>query len=548
MEWSDDGAAGQAGERLWADGASAVPASWCRDWLFERSPIGAAWLDPAGVILSSNAAFARLFATGPAPLAGCAFVDFLARNDRERVAELLSKLVMRTGRTARLDQIRTRHGRPGDPPLVLFATPLGADSDEAAVVLQVLQTQDRAVDTGELLQQQKMQAVGQLAGGIAHDFNNLLTAMLGFCDLLLIRHGRDDPSHEEIAQIRGNALRASDLVRQLLAFSRKQALQPMQIDVGRALDDVAVMLRRLLGPHIELIIDHDPDAGCITADPGQFDQVIINLAVNARDAMPAGGQLTIRTVRVTLTEPVAAGGTGMPPGDYLRIEVSDTGVGIASEIMANIFEPFFTTKDGAAGTGLGLATVHGIVRQSGGFIFVDSALGAGTTFFLYLPRLMGRRPAEPAAPVSAADVLAAHRPTLGDATVLLVDDEDSVRVFAARGLRRIGLQVLEADSAERALDVIAAHGGRIDLLLTDVVMPGMDGYTLAHLARRDLPSLPVIAMSGYQEDVLFTSDDAAGAIHFLQKPFTLGELAAKMAAVLQRAAQAAAPDGGMRPE
>jgi two-component system cell cycle sensor histidine kinase/response regulator CckA len=450
MDWSDDGAGGQGGDRLWADGASAVPAGWCRDWLFEHSPIGVAWLDPAGAILSSNAAFARLFTTGPAALAGCAFVDFLARNDRERVAELLSKLVMRTGRAARLDQIRTAHSRPGDPPLVLFASPLGPDSDEAAVVVQVLQTQDRAVDTGELLQQQKMQAVGQLAGGIAHDFNNLLTAMLGFCDLLMIRHGSDDPSHEEIAQIRGNALRASDLVRQLLAFSRKQTLQPMQIDVGRALDDVAAMLRRLLGPHIELIIDHGRDAGRVTADPGQFDQVIINLAVNARDAMPAGGQLMIRTARVAMAEPVASVGEVMAPGDYVRIEVSDSGVGIASEIIDNIFEPFFTTKDGAAGTGLGLATVHGIVRQSGGFIFVDSALGEGTTFSLYLPRVMGRRPAEPAEPVSAADVLAVHRPTFGDVTVLLVDDEDSVRVFAARGLRRIGLHVLEADSAERA--------------------------------------------------------------------------------------------------
>jgi two-component system cell cycle sensor histidine kinase/response regulator CckA len=367
--------------------------------------------------------------------------------------------------------------------------------------------------------------------------------MLGFCDLLMIRHGSDDPSHEEIAQIRGNALRASDLVRQLLAFSRKQTLQPMQIDVGRALDDVAAMLRRLLGPHIELIIDHGRDAGRVTADPGQFDQVIINLAVNARDAMPAGGRLMIRTARVAVAEPVASVGEVMAPGDYVRIEVSDSGVGIASEIIDNIFEPFFTTKDGAAGTGLGLATVHGIVRQSGGFIFVDSALGEGTTFSLYLPRVMGRRPAEPAEPVSAADVLAVHRPTFGDVTVLLVDDEDSVRVFAARALRRIGLHVLEADSAERALDVIAAHSGRIEMLLTDVVMPGMDGYTLAHLARRDLPSLPVIAMSGYQEDVLFTSDDDAGAIHFLQKPFTLGELAAKVEAVLQRNAPAAAPDG-----
>ena len=382
-----------------------------------------------------------------------------------------------------------------------------------------------------------MQAMGQLAGGIAHDFNNLLTAMIGFSDLLLERHGADDPSFADIMQIRHNANRATNLVRQLLAFSRQQDLQPVVLDATEALSDLASLLRRLIGETIDLKMEHGRDLGAAKVDRGQFDQMIINLAVNARDAMPGGGTLTIRTSNAAVPAPVQHGSEVLPAGEYLLIEVADTGTGIAKETIEHIFEPFFTTKEVGAGTGLGLSTVYGIVRQTGGVIFVDSVPGEGAAFKIYLPRYV--ESAEDAKAGAAAERPAAARPAppdepagdvdlTGEGTVLLVEDEAAVRMFGARALRNKGYKVLEADNGEGALEVIGNASQPIDLIISDVVMPGMDGHTLIKRVRRELPDVKVILISGYAEDVAAAEIERDPTIHFLAKPFTLKGLAGKV--------------------
>jgi len=376
-----------------------------------------------------------------------------------------------------------------------------------------------------------MQAVGQLAGGVAHDFNNLLTAMIGFTDLLLARHGPGDPSFADIQQIQQNANRATNLVRQLLAFSRKQTLAPVRLDVAEALNDLSHLLGRLIGEKVELKLEHGRDLKPVRVDRGQFDQVIVNLAVNARDAMPGGGQLTIRTSTFKLNVAVQRGHDLVPPGRYVLIEVVDTGTGIRKEDMERIFEPFFSTKEVGAGTGLGLSTVYGIVHQSGGFIFVDSAPGEGTTFSIVLPEY--HEDAREAATAKAA-VRAAEEPAdlTGAGTVLLVEDEDAVRMFGARALRNKGYKVLEATNGEAALDVINATDEPIDLIISDVVMPGMDGHTLVRLVRHERPGVKVILMSGYAEDAFRDEISRDPSIRFLAKPFSLKGLARKAKEVL----------------
>lgn len=378
-----------------------------------------------------------------------------------------------------------------------------------------------------------MQAVGQLAGGIAHDFNNLLTAMIGFSDLLLIQRQPDEPAHEEVVQIRRNALRAADLVRQLLAFSRQQALTPKVIDPAAAIGDLSLMLRRLLGPAIELRLEPCGEPLQICVDPVQLDQVIMNLAINARDAMPDGGVLTIRTGMRHLDVALERGLERVPAGKYVAIEVADTGSGIAADVLPSIFEPFFTTKAVGEGTGLGLATVHGIVRQSNGFVFAESSPGAGTRFSIYLPPAFGEA-AKPLASAMPQDLnqrpSAVRAGEARPATVLLVDDEPGVRAFTAKALRRCGYQVVDAGDGEEALALVQQTDVRFDLLISDVVMPGMDGRTLARLLDERQHGFGVILMSGYAEDVL--ADGGSPTHHFLMKPFSLSGLVAKVSEVL----------------
>jgi two-component system cell cycle sensor histidine kinase/response regulator CckA len=377
-----------------------------------------------------------------------------------------------------------------------------------------------------------MQAVGQLAGGIAHDFNNLLTAMIGFCDLLLLKHKPGDPSFGDIMQIKQNANRAANLVRQLLAFSRQQTLQPRVLDVTDALTELLHLLRRLIGENIELKMIHGRELGLIKADQGQFEQVLINLCVNARDAMPRGGKLTIRTSNRRSRTPIRLAGEEMPAGEWVVISVADTGTGIPPEIIGRIFEPFFSTKEVGSGTGLGLSTVYGIVRQTGGYVHVESIPGEGTTFFIYLPRHVEVESQQVAPPAPDSGQEKSGGDLTGAGHILLVEDEDAVRMFSARALRNKGYEVHEANSGEAALNVMATTEKPIDLLITDVIMPQMDGPTLVEVVRRTQPDLKVIFISGYTEDRVRSQFAANEEIHFLAKPFTLKQLASKVKEVM----------------
>jgi signal transduction histidine kinase len=378
----------------------------------------------------------------------------------------------------------------------------------------------------QLAQTLRLKAVGQLAGGIAHDFNNLLTVMIGFCDLLLLSHPPGDPSFADIMQIRKNAERAANLVRQLLAYSGRQTLQPRVVSLADVLAEVAPLLRRLVGRHIELRLEQGADLDPVLVDPGQLEQVITNLVVNARDAMPAGGSLTIRTDNLKLVAPLPAAGDSVPPGEYVHIDVTDTGTGIAPEIIDRIFEPFFTTKRVGAGTGLGLATVYGIVKQSGGYLALDSTVGRGSTFRIYLPRH-----SEKATSLARREGEEDNRDLTGTGTVMLVEDEEAVRMFSARALRNKGYKVIEAASGRAALDLMAESPDPIDLLITDVVMPEIDGPALVEEFRAARPGLKVIFISGYAESSFRNSTDGA-SLHFLAKPFSLKQLAAKVKDVL----------------
>jgi two-component system cell cycle sensor histidine kinase/response regulator CckA len=381
----------------------------------------------------------------------------------------------------------------------------------------------------QFVQSQKMQAIGQLAGGIAHDFNNLLTAISGHCDLLLLRHGRDAPDFADLEQIRQNANRAASLVGQLLAFSRKQTLKPERLDLEEVLADLTHLLNRLVVERAGLKLAHlgrGADRGLrpVRADRRQLEQVLINLVVNARDAMPDKGSIVIETEPVTLVEDLRRDRAVVPAGDYSVIRVIDHGIGIPPENLQKIFEPFFTTKRVGEGTGLGLSMAYGIVKQSGGFIFADSTPGAGATFSIYFPVYDGQElpPPEPEQRRSVG------KP--GDGIVLLVEDEAPVRAFASRALRLRGYTVLEAATAEEALKVLEDRRLEVDVFVTDVVMPGMDGPSWVRLALQDRPNVRVIFVSGYAEDAL--SEDQARIPNsvFLPKPFSLNDLTATVQA------------------
>lgn len=386
-------------------------------------------------------------------------------------------------------------------------------------VLAVIQD-GNAIKTleAQFVQSQKMQAIGQLAGGVAHDFNNLLTAISGNTDLLLLRHTGDDPSTPDLMQIRQNANRAAALVSQLLAFSRKQNLQPEYLDLQDVFSDLTHLLNRLMGEKLRLALQHGSGIGHIRADKRQLEQVIMNLVVNARDAMPMGGTITLTTEAVHLGADLARNRANVPQGDYAKITVADTGIGIAEEIQEKIFEPFFTTKRAGEGTGLGLSTAYGIVKQSGGFIFVDSAPEQGTTFTLYFP-IHNRPLGEVAAPAAKPAAL-----RQGEGVVLLVEDEAPVRAFAARALRLRGYTVLEAETGEQALEVLHTGGVQVDLFISDVIMPGIDGPTWVRAAQVTLTDVPVIFVSGYAEDVMSEHLARINNATFLPKPFSLAEL------------------------
>ena len=377
----------------------------------------------------------------------------------------------------------------------------------------------------QLMQSQKMEAVGRLAGGVAHDFNNLLTVIAGFGELLSEGLDHNSPLHEYSEEIKKAAERAAHLTRQLLAFGRRQILQPQVLDLNTVVADVDKMLRRLIGEDIQLKTVQNPSLGQVMADPMQIQQILLNLAVNSRDAMPKGGKLTIETANVELDEAYARGHINVTPGSYVMLAVSDTGTGMDAETRAHIFEPFFTTKEKGKGTGLGLATVYGIVKQSGGNIYVYSEPGLGTTFKIYLPQI------EEPAPLPAAEK---PQELLSETqrTILLVEDEAGVRTLARKVMESKGFRVLEAIQGEQALKILKEHAGPIHLLLTDVVLPGMGGRELAGHIEALHPEMRVLFMSGYTDEAIVSHGVLQSGIAFIPKPFTPDALVRKVHEIL----------------
>lgn len=419
----------------------------------------------------------------------------------------------------------------------LHATCMCVEGNEDGILILHLidQTEQKNLEM-RFAHSQKMQAVGQLAGGVAHDFNNLLTAMIGFCDLLLMRHPAGDPSFADIMQVKQNANRAANLVRQLLAFSRRQTLQPKMVDMTDVLAELSNLIRRLIGENIELNLVHGRDIGKVRADQGQLEQVIINLAVNARDAMKdGGGMLTIRSqnVSVDAENPLDKNMIApfeddkITPGEYVLVEVEDTGTGIPKNILENIFEPFFSTKEIGSGTGLGLSTVYGIVKQSEGYVYVRTKVNEGTAFCLFFKRYDDE---ESEATTAAEENHAAD--LTGKSTILLVEDETPVRIFAARALGNKGYDVIEAENAEIAIEKFATHADEIDVIITDVMMPGLTGPQMIDELIKKHPNymdkIKVVFISGYAEDAFDDGRD----FDFLPKPFTLKQLAAKVKEVV----------------
>src|SRR5215472_6296126 len=495
--------------------------------LFLSAPIAIATLDAEGAVSATNAAFARLFATAADEGGKVSLENLVQPESHEALRRALDAALAGHGLIEPVDitfaGTPERSGR-------LYLSPVEQTESEAAIAYAIDTTEQRALEM-QIAQGQKMQAIGQLAGGIAHDFNNMLTAIIGFSDFLLMNHRPTDPAFQDIMNIKQNANRAAGLVRQLLAFSRQQTLRPQVLQLGDLLSDLSILLSRLLGENIELRLDQASGLWPVKADLHQFEQVIINLAVNARDAMPDGGKLTIRTVNVDERDSRELGAHQIVPGEYVLIEVSDTGCGMSEEVKQKIFEPFFSTKEIGRGTGLGLSTVFGIVKQGGGYIYAESEVGRGTDMRVYLPRYI-----ETAGEAEIKTERRIEKPKdlTGRGTVLLVEDEDAVRSFAARALGQRGYQVLEAATGSEALDVFESHQGDVDLVVSDVVMPEMDGPTLMEKLRRDRPDLKIIFISGYAEDSFRKHLAENEDFMFLQKPFDLKELAAAVKAALQR--------------
>ncbi len=490
---------------------------------FEEAPLGIALVNEEGIVQDCNVELASMLGLAVQDVEGKNFKVFLSEHEDQALGELAR--IRQGEQSSRALEIVLKGSK--EVSAQMHARKIKGSE---GIVLHFLNLTEQKRLEAQFVQSQKMQAIGQLAGGIAHDFNNLLTAIIGFCDLLMLRHKPGDPSFADIQQIKQNSNRAANLVRQLLAFSRQQTLRPQVQDVTDILTEVSHLLRRLIGANIELDLHHGVDLGLVKVDVGQMDQVLMNLAVNARDAMEGGGKLSIATQNYSNTAPVKCCDDMMPPGQWVRIDVTDTGTGISPENLSRILEPFFTTKDVGHGTGLGLATVYGIIRQTGGYLAIDSTVGAGTTFTIYLPRLGAEEAKQQAEARKVEDEPA--KDLTGSARILLVEDEDAVRTFSTRALTNKGYQVFGAENGEAGLAMLEKESaGGIDLLITDVMMPGMDGPTMAKKIREKSPNLKIIFISGYTEDKL--KDHMGENIYFLPKPFTLKQLAEKVKEALQ---------------
>lgn len=510
---------------------------------FNNTPMAIASVDGAGRILRTNAPFLKLFS------------DLVSRDDIERGAAL-ETIVNESDRPRLKDALAAAKDRQGDIPPIDSRNPkddtrhfrfyINAVIDqtdeapeEAAIVYAVEVTEQKALET-QMAQTQKMNAVGTLAGGIAHDFNNVLTAILLSSDHLLLQARPADASFADLMEIKRNANRAAVLVRQLLAFSRKQTMRPSILNLTDVIGDLRMLVERLLsGTHVKLDVDYGRDLWPVKTDLSQFEQVLINLCVNARDAMPGGGTLTLRTRNLPAMDVAAFNYAYLPHEEMVLVEVNDTGTGIAPEIMDKIFEPFFTTKEVGKGTGLGLAMVYGIIKQSGGYIHPESEVGKGTTFRIFLPRHIVEMPALTegqtlegrdisAMDQSVAAVVPPEEPadlTGKSAVVLLVEDEEAVRRGGKRMLETRGYTVYEAGSGVEALEIMEELDGQVDVVVSDVVMPEMDGPTLLGELRKKYPDMKFIFVSGYAEDAFARNLPADAKFGFLPKPFSLKQLA-----------------------
>ncbi len=496
--------------------------------LIEQAMDIIAVLDPEGALRYASPSVLPLLGYAPEDLVGLSIFALVHPDDVDETLRVFSEGVA-TGQGGRLLELRLRHKDGTFRHLEAIGRYLLDDPLVQGVVINARDVTERRVLERQFLQVQKMEAVGRLAGGVAHDFNNLLTAILGYADLLLDGLPTLSPLRPDLEEIRKAAHRAGALTRQLLAFSRKQVLEMRVLDLNELVADMDKMLRRLLGEDIDVLTRLDPALGAVRGDAGQLEQVIVNLAVNARDAMPDGGPLTIETRNAELDDAYVREHVPVQPGRYVMLAVSDTGTGMSAETMSHVFEPFFTTKEAGKGTGLGLATVYGIVKQSGGYVWCYSERGAGTTFKVYLPRVD--------APVDQFPARAPLPRTPGSETILLVEDEAPLRALTRRLLERHGYTVLEAGSADTALTIAREHVDPIHLLLADVVLPGASGPTLAGelLSRR--ADLNVLFMSGYTEDAIVHRGVLTPNTAFINKPFSGENLAAKVRDVLDQGRQ-----------
>ncbi|QPH53614.1 ATP-binding protein [Pontivivens ytuae] len=500
------------------------------DQFLAQLPIALARIDVEGRVIIANAAAQGLVGRQMEPGARLAdLMEGLAQPVAQRIREVAA-----TRRPARPEVSRILDGDIERFLQVSFS-PIEVAGDFSLLVVMSDATELKTLEA-QFVQSQKMQAVGQLAGGVAHDFNNLLTALSGHCDLLLLRHAPGDRDYSDLIQIRQNADRAAALVGQLLAFSRKQTLQPKVLHLADVLGDLSHLLNRLLGEKVTLRLDYREDLPAVRVDLRQFEQVIMNLVVNARDAMPDGGEVSLHARYEHLADELKRDRATITPGDWVVIEVSDTGVGIPEWRLDKIFDPFFTTKRVGEGTGLGLSTAYGIVKQTGGFIFVDSIVGEGTTFSIYLPRFVPG-PGEQPRLLEGDKRSGEPGDATGSGTVLLVEDEAPVRAFAARALKLRGYHVLEAASGEEALELLAEKPA-VDIFVSDVIMPGLDGPSWVAQAREAYPDVQVIFVSGYAEDMFRDGMDLMPNSSFLAKPFSLNDLTLRVKERLELGRQA----------
>ncbi len=491
---------------------------------FEQAAVGITVVAQDGCFLGVNQRFADMVGYTPAELLGRSFLDITHPDDRELNLSLRRPMIEHKAPAYAMEK-RYVHKDGSIVWAHVTASQARDAAGESGYSIGIVQdiTERKALEN-ELRHAQRMEGIGQLAGGIAHDFNNLLTVITGRSHLAASRLPAADPLRRELELIHRTAERAAALTRQLLAFSRKQVLQPKVVALNDLLGGAITLLKRLIGEHIDLTLAPAADLGHVRVDPGQLEQVIVNLAVNARDAMPDGGQLTLATANVEFDAAYAARHVDVVAGSYVSLSVSDTGTGMTPEVQARIFEPFFTTKGPGKGTGLGLATVYGIVKQSDGHLRVSSAPGSGTTFTVYLPRT-DEPPDAGAAPVAQAI-------PRGTETILLVEDEAELRELAKEVLEHAGYTVLEAAAAADAMLMARRHAGVIELLLTDVVMPRMSGRALAETIVAERPETRVLFMSGYTDDAILRHGVLEAGVHFLEKPFTPRVLAGKVREVL----------------